>query len=96
MSKTIHTMIVTAAALLVSGGAYAQANNTLATPTTKSPVDTSTGYGTPGVTRSDSGAGSMNSSQMNGMGTEQTSVTTPAFGANNTLATPTTKSPVAP
>lgn len=95
MSKTIRTMIATAAALLASG-AYAQANNTLATPTTKSPVDTSTGYGTPGVTRSDSGAGSMNSSQMNGMGTERTSVTTPAFGANNTLATPTTKSPVAP
>jgi hypothetical protein len=38
----------------------------------------------------------MNSNQMNGMGTDQAPVTVPAFGANNTLATPTTKSPVAP
>ena len=96
MYKATSTIIATAAALLLSGGAYAQANNTLATPTTKSPVDTSTGYGTPGLTRSDSGAGSMNSNQMNGMGSDQAPVATPAFGANNTLATPTTKSPVAP
>ena len=94
MFKATSTMIVTAAALLLFGGAYAQANNTLATPTTKSPGDTSTGYGTPGTTRSDSGAGSMNSNQMNVMGNDQAPVTTPAFGANNTLATPSTKSPV--
>jgi hypothetical protein len=94
MSKGTSTMIVTVVALLLSGGAYAQANNTLATPTTRSPADATTGYGAPGATQSDSGAGSMNASQTNRMGMAQTSVTTPAFGSNNTLATPTTKSPV--
>ncbi len=94
MNKATSTLIAAIAALILSGGAYAQSNNTLATPTTKSPADATSGYGTPGVTHSDSSAGSPGLSQPNRADTSATSVT-PAFGANNTLATPTTKSPAA-
>ncbi|WP_116137479.1 hypothetical protein [Trinickia diaoshuihuensis] len=97
MNKTIGILIAAVAALASSGGAFAQANNTLATPSVKSPAaaDTSSGYGTPGSPVSDSGAGWQNSGQQNGanMNTNST-VATPAYGANNTLATPSTKSPV--
>ncbi|TDN63270.1 hypothetical protein [Paraburkholderia sp. BL10I2N1] len=94
MNKATSTLIAAVAALTVSGGAYAQSNNTLATPTTKSPANATSGYGTPGVTNSDSGAGSPNSGQPNSTNTSSTSPT-PAFGSNNTLAIPTTKSPAA-
>jgi len=92
MNKATTTLIAAVAALTLSGGAFAQSNNTLATPTTRSPAATSSGYGTPGATSSDSGSGSPNSGLANGSNTNSTSVT-PAFGTNNTLATPTTRSP---
>jgi hypothetical protein len=96
MKKATSTLIAAVATLVLSGGAYAQANNTLATPSTKSPADTSTpatsGYGTPGVTSSDSGSASPNMGQPDSMNINATSVT-PAYGSNNTLATPSTKSP---
>lgn len=90
MNKAISTFIAAAAALALSGGAYAQANNTLATPTVKSPADANSGYGTAAATNSDSGmsAGSPNSTNTN------STAATGSYGANNTLATPTTKSPV--
>jgi hypothetical protein len=94
MKHATSTLIAAVAALTLSGVACAQ-NNTLATPTTKSPADTSSGYGTPGATQSESGTWSPNSEQPNQMDTGATSVT-PAYGGNNTLATPTTKSPAAP
>lgn len=91
MNRAIITLAAAAAALMLSGGAYAQ-NNTLATPTTKSPADAGSGYGTSGITNSESGAGSQDSGQPNGT---NTGARLPSFGANNTLATPTTKSPAA-
>jgi hypothetical protein len=90
MSKTIGILIA-AAALALSGGAFAQSNNTLATPSTVSPAAnaaSTSGYGTPATANSDSGmgAGSQNSAN-----TGSTSGT--AYGVNNTLATPSTASP---
>ncbi|WP_341313046.1 hypothetical protein WN982_16775 [Paraburkholderia sp. IMGN_8] len=97
MNKATSTLIAAFAALALSGGAYAQSNNTLATPSTKSPAANATsGYGTPGAPNSDSGmgAGSPNSRPQTSTSNSSTSGT-PAFGGNNTLATPTTKSPAA-
>lgn len=99
MNTAIGTLIAAAAALALSGSAYAQ-NNTLATPSTKSPVaaapdttNTTSGYGMPGTANSESGmgAGAMNSNSQN-MNNGSMSAT-PAYGTNNTLATPSTKSP---
>ena len=97
MNKAISTLIAAVAALALSGGAYAQSNNTLATPTTVSPAaNTTSGYGTPGATSSDSGmgTGSPNSRPQTNTNNSSTSGTS-AFGSNNTLATPTTVSPAA-
>ena len=92
MKKTTSTLIAAGAALALSGGAFAQ-NNTLATPTTVSPAaaaNTTSGYGTAGVTKSDSGtgAGSQNASLPN----SSTSLTN-IPGSHNTLATPSVASP---
>jgi hypothetical protein len=95
MRKAIGTLIAAAAALALSGGAYAQSNNTLATPSTVSPAaNSSSGYGTPGATGTDSGmgSGSSNPNSQNSATTGSTSGNT-AYGANNTLATPSTASP---
>jgi hypothetical protein len=92
MNKANSTLVAAVVALTLSGGAYAQGNNTLATPTTKSPVDAKSGYGTPGDTNSESGSASPNSVQRN---STNTGSALPSFGGNNTLATPTTKSPAA-
>jgi hypothetical protein len=92
MNKTISTVVAAGIALMLAGGAYAQGNNTLATPTTKSPADAKSGYGTPGDTSSDSGRASQNSNQPSATNTGSA---LPSFGVNNTLATPTTKSPAA-
>lgn len=94
MNKAISSLIAAVAALAVSGGAYAQANNTLATPTTKSPAAATSGYGMPGATRSDSGMGAESNSGMQSNMGESATPGAPAYGTNNTLATPTTKSPV--
>jgi hypothetical protein len=98
VNKAISTFIAASAVLALSGGAYAQSNNTLATPSTVSPAaataNSTSGYGTPGATGSDSGmgAGSMNSSQQKSTDNSSTSGTS-AYGVNNTLATPSTASP---
>ncbi|MEI5996345.1 hypothetical protein H3V53_03725 [Paraburkholderia bengalensis] len=94
--KASSTLVAAAAALALSGGAFAQANNTLATPSTRSPVvNAASGYGTPAASNSDSGmsAGSPNSNAQKGANGSPTPATT-AFGVNNTLATPSTASPV--
>ncbi|RDU97462.1 hypothetical protein [Trinickia dinghuensis] len=98
MSKVTITLIAAAAALTLSNGAFAQ-NNTLATPTVTSPAAatpaaTTSGYGMPGMTNSESGTAMQTSDQANGMNMS-TMPTLPANGANNTLATPSVKSPVA-
>lgn len=99
MSKAITPLIAAAAVFALSGGAYAQGNNTLATPSTVSPAahtapSTTSGYGSPGGTSSDSsmGTASPNASPQNGMN----GTATPAggaYGSHNTLATPSTVSP---
>ncbi|MGF6600849.1 hypothetical protein P3T23_005588 [Paraburkholderia sp. GAS448] len=96
MNKATTTLIGAVAALTLAGGAYAQGNNTLATPTTVSPANATSGYGTPGVTNSDSGkgAGSANSGLPNSTNNSSSSLTN-APGSHNTLATPTTVSPAA-
>lgn len=94
MSKTTSALIAAVALLALTDVACAQSNNTLATPTTQSPGKATSGYGTLGVTGSDSGAGSSSSGQRTGADAGSTSIG-PAFGVNNTLATPTTKSPAA-
>jgi hypothetical protein len=96
MKKATSTLIAAVATLMLSGGVYAQSNNTLATPSTRSPADTTpaatSGYGTPGVTGSDSGSGAPNPDQPNSVNTNP-APGAPAYGGNNTLATPSTKSP---
>ena len=104
MNKTTITLIAAVAALTLSGGAYAQSNNTLATPTTVSPAavspangsppDGTSGYGTPGVTNSDSGmgAGARNSGSPTSTDHSPAPVTSPPVG-HNTLATPSVVSP---
>ena len=97
MNKAASTLIAAVAALTLSGGVYAQNNNTLATPSTVSPAANATsGYGAPGVTSSDSGmgAGSANPGMPNNANNSSTSLT-PAPGSNKTLATPSTVSPAA-
>jgi len=95
MNKATYTLITAVGALVLSSSVFAQANNTLATPTVKSPAATSSGYGMPGATGAESGAGSQNSSQQNGMNMNSMNSpqAMPAYGTNNTLATPSTKSP---
>src|SRR6266481_3281264 len=83
MNKTTSTLIAAAAALALSGAAYAQ-NNTLATPSVVSPAANATsGTGTTSPNRS-ANTGSNNSATAG----------TPAFGVNNTLARPSVASPV--
>ncbi|MFM0594382.1 MULTISPECIES: hypothetical protein [Paraburkholderia] len=97
MIKTTSTLIAAVAALTLSAGAYAQSNNTLATPSTTSPVAaTTSGYGTPGAVNSESGtsAGSPNSGLSNGSSNSAASLTN-LPGSHNTLATPSTVSPAA-
>ena len=94
MSKTTSTLIAAVAAIMLSGSAYAQSNNTLATPSTVSPAAATSGYGTPGATNSDSGTGSgaTSSSMPNSVSNSSTSLVN-APGSHNTLATPSTVSP---
>jgi hypothetical protein len=97
LNKAIYTFIAAAAALALSGSAFAQ-NNTLATPSVVSPAaaaaTATNGYGTPGATGSDSGtsAGTSNAGAPKGTNTSSAANTT-AYGVNNTLARPSTTSP---
>jgi hypothetical protein len=97
MSKTTSTLIAAVAAIMLSGSAYAQSNNTLATPSVASPAKATSGYGTPGATNSESGsgAGAPNSGQPNSMNNNSSSSLTNAPGSHNTLATPSVVSPAA-
>jgi hypothetical protein len=94
MIKATRTLIAAVAALTLSAGAYAQSNNTLATPSTVSPAAATSGYGTPGAASSESGmsAGAANSSLPNSTNNSSTSLIN-APGSHNTLATPSTVSP---
>jgi len=106
MNKATSTFIAAVAALALSGGAYAQAgggswggdsssHGSTSGQATYPMNDTTSGYGTPGTTNSQSGmgAGSANSPQQKGTNDSSTSGTG-APKSNNTLATPSTVSPV--
>src|ERR1700761_5129810 len=77
MIKATSTLIAAVAALTLSAGAYAQSNNTMATPSTVSPAAATSGYGTPGAANSESGtnAAAMNSSLPNSTNNSSTSLT---------------------
>nr|WKF60693.1 hypothetical protein HUO10_005214 [Paraburkholderia busanensis] len=94
--KSTSTFIAAVAALTLSAGAYAQANNTLATPSTVSPAAATSGYGTPGATTSESGtgAGAANSAQSKSASNSAASLVN-LPGSHNTLATPSVVSPAA-
>ena len=96
MRKQTSTLIAAVAALMLSGGAYAQSNNTLATPGVMSPAKATSGYGAPGVSSTESGSGtaSPNSVQPNNTNTGSSSLTN-LPGSHNTLATPSVMSPAA-
>ena len=95
MNKAISTLIAAVAALTLSGGAYAQSNNSLARPSVTSPVSAAGGYGTPGTTNSDSGrpAGSANSGVPNSVNGSTPAPT--VWPSNNSLARPSVVSPAA-
>ncbi|MGA7814323.1 hypothetical protein [Caballeronia sp.] len=93
MIKATSTLIAAVAALTLSGGAYAQSNNSLARPSVTSPVAPAGGYGTPGTTNSDSGkpAASANSGQPTSANGSKPIV----WPNNNSLARPSVVSPAA-
>ena len=107
MNKATSTLIAAIAALMLSGGAYAQAaggsSGSGTSGSTASPANqvnqmnsSTSGYGTPGVTHSDSGmaAGAPNSGLPSGTNANSTSgISAPS--TNNTLATPSVVSPAA-
>jgi len=98
MNKATSTLIAAVATLTLSGGAYAQSNNTLATPTTVSPANATSGYGTPGVTNSEAarppGRRTRACRCRIARTIARTSLTN-APGSHNTLATPSVVSPAA-
>jgi hypothetical protein len=96
MNKVISTFIAAVAALALTGGAYAQNDTQATTTTVPAAINTASGYGTTGVTNADSGIGasSPNASAQKTINDSPTPVAV-AFGVNNTLATPSVKSPVA-
>jgi hypothetical protein len=103
MSKAISTLIAAAAALALSGGAYAQtaggSNGSGSTGSTASPANqvngATGGYGTPGTTNSESGMGAR--APNSGLPSSTNSTATPSAPptSNNTLATPSVVSPAA-
>jgi hypothetical protein len=94
MIKATSTFIAAVAALTLSGGAYAQApggsgDSNMPGGTANQTSGATGGYGMPGAAKSDSGMpNSMNS-------TMTTAPALPAVPNNNTLATPSVKSPAA-
>jgi hypothetical protein len=105
MNKATSALIAAVAALTLSGGAYAQAaggaggaNGSGSTGSTASPANqvnqgnrATDGYGSPGMTNSDSG---MSARAPNTGLPSATTSTQPALPSNNTLATPSVVSPV--
>jgi hypothetical protein len=96
MKKASITLIAAAAALTLSGSAFAQ-NNTLATPSVTSPAaaTANSSYGAPGAASTDSGqgTGSQNSTAQKSLNNGAAADTT-AYGVNNSLARPSVTSPV--
>lgn len=106
MNKATRTLIAAAAALAMSGGVYAQtaggmngggsSNGTMTNPAANQMNDTSSGYGAPGSSNSDSGmpVGQSKSGMRDGTSNSAPRHTS-APPDNNSLARPTVKSPAA-
>ncbi|CAB3743502.1 hypothetical protein [Paraburkholderia rhynchosiae] len=104
MSKATSALLAAVAALTLSGGAYAQAaggpGGSGSAGSTASPANqvngATGGYGTPGTTGSDSGmsARAPNSGLPASINSKSTAGTSAPPTSNNTLATPSVKSPV--
>ena len=98
MTKAISTLIAAVAALTLSGVAYAQApggsnDNSTSGGTANQMGGAAGGYGMPGAAKSDSGMVSGVPNNMNS--TMTTAPALPALPNNNSLATPSVKSPAA-
>jgi hypothetical protein len=91
MGNATGTLIAAVAAFTLSSGAHAQGDNTLVSPSSNLPVKATGEYSTP-APKSESGSGSLKLGQPS---SANISPALPAYGVNNTLATPSTKSPVA-
>jgi hypothetical protein len=106
MNKATSTLIAAVAALAMSGGVYAQSAGGAnggggSSGSTASPANQvnnggnmSGGYGTPGTTNSDMGTRAPNSGLPSGVNSNATLNAAPPT-SNNTLATPSVKSPAA-
>ncbi|RFU49590.1 hypothetical protein [Paraburkholderia sp. DHOC27] len=92
MNKATCTLLAAAAALTLSGAAYAQ-NNTLATPSVTSPAAATSGYGTSSAATSDSGTGSNSATAGMSSSANGGSTSNAAPVSHNTLATPSVSSP---
>lgn len=97
MNKAISTLNTAVIALALSGGAYAQSDNALASPTImSSAANAPSGYGTPGATHPDGGMGAGSQDLRPQKSTIDSSTSgTIAYGSNNTLARPSVVSPAA-
>jgi hypothetical protein len=110
MKKAISTLVAAAAALTLSGGAFAQAAGGAggagganggggAAGSTASPANqvngATGGYGTPGTTNSQSGMSARAPNSGLPSATNSTVQSDPAPTSNNTLATPSVVSPAA-
>jgi hypothetical protein len=107
MKKAISTLVAAAAALTLSGGAFAQAAGAAgganggggAAGSTASPANqvngATGGYGTPGTTNSQSGMSARAPNSGLPSATNSTVQSDPAPTSNNTLATPSVVSPAA-
>jgi hypothetical protein len=97
MTKAISTLIAAVAALTLSGGAFAQApggsNDSNPSGATNQMPGATGGYGMPGAAKSDSGMATGAPNSMNS--TMTTTPPLPALPNNNSLATPSVKSPAA-
>ncbi|WP_322034094.1 hypothetical protein [Paraburkholderia sp. J76] len=100
MNKATGTLIAAAAVLALSGSAYAQTapgmgnsgSSTTPGAATNPMNDTSSGYGMPGVINSDAGSAPPNSPLRQSMNPD-TATHTSGPTSNNSLATPSVKSP---
>ncbi|SAL84454.1 hypothetical protein AWB74_06947 [Caballeronia arvi] len=99
MNKAISTLVAAVAALTLSGGAFAQTAGGGSTGSTASPANqvngATGGYGTPGMTNSDSGMGAKKPNSGLPSSTNATPANSAPATSNNTLATPSVKSPAA-
>lgn len=95
MIKATSVLVAAVAAVTLSGGAYAQNNNSLARPSVTSPVSAGGGYGTPATSNSDSGAPAASANSGTANSANGSTPSTTVWPNNNSLARPSVVSPAA-